>query len=142
MKTYEKFLYNTARELIKEYRENESAGHSRCSIKGTFSREFKFTCHLGYKYEIIIENIQIIDYPLRIEDTYISSLIEEIPSYIYGIRYDIILLHNGSGISKRNQFSKINILYESLINNFYYLFGKNYFNDNFIRNIGQEESEE
>lgn len=28
------------------------------------------------------------------------------------------------------------------IDNFYYLFGENYFNDNFIRNIGLEESEE
>ena len=84
----------------------------------------------------------MLDYSIMIGDTYIHSLLKEIPTYIKGIRYDIILLHNGSGISKRNQFSSIDGLYESFINNFYYLFGENYFDTNFIRNIGQEESEE
>ena len=81
-------------------------------------------------------------YPLSIKDTYIHSFIKEIPTYIKGIKYDICLLHNGSGISKTNQFSDIDRLYGSLIDNFYYLFGKNYFNDNFVRGIGQEKSEE
>lgn len=142
MKEYEEFLYSTARELSEEYRKNESAGSLRCKIKNLPSREFKFTCHLGYEYKIIIENIKIFDYPLRIEDTYISSLIKEVPSYIYGIKYDIILLHNGSGLSKINRFSKTNELYGSLITNFHQLFGETYFNTNFIRDIGQEESEE
>ena len=142
MKTYKDFLYDTAKELRDEYYENKSAYHLEYNIKDLPSKEFKFTCHLGYEYEIIIENIQILYYPLSIKDTYIHSFIIEIPKYIKGIRYDISILHNGSGISKTNQFSEIDRLYGSLIDNFYYLFGENYFNDNFVRGIGQEESEE
>ena len=142
MKTYKDFLYDTAKELRDEYYENESAYHLEYNIKDLPSREFKFTCHLGYEYEIIIKNIQILYYPLRIKDTYIHSFIIEIPTYIKGIRYDISILHNGSGISKTNQFAEIDRLFGSLIDNFYYLFGENYFDTNFIRNIGQEESEE
>ena len=142
MKTYKDFLYDTAKELRDEYYENESAYHLEYNIKDLPSKEFKFTCHLGYEYEIIIENIQILYYPLSIKDTYIHCFIKEIPTYIKGIRYDIVLLHNGSGISKTNQFSDIDGLYGSLITDFYYLFGKNYFDTNFIRNIGQEKSEE
>ena len=142
MKTYKDFLYDTAKELRDEYYENKSAYHLEYNIKDLPSKEFKFTCHLGYEYEIIIENIQILYYPLSIKDTYIHSFIIEIPKYIKGIRYDIRILRNGSGISKTNQFSEIDRLYGSLIDNFYYLFGENYFNDNFVRGIGQEESEE
>ena len=142
MKTYKDFLYDTAKELRDEYYENESAYHLEYNIKDLPSKEFKFTCHLDYEYEIIIENIQILYYPLSIKDTYIHCFIKEIPTYIKGIRYDIVLLHNGSGISKTNQFSDIDGLYGSLITDFYYLFGKNYFDTNFIRNIGQEKSEE
>lgn len=142
MKEYEEFFYDISEELTEEYHKNKSAGYLRCSVKDLPSKKLKFTCHLGYEYEIIIENIKILYYSLEIEDTYINYFIKEIPTYIKGIKYDIVLLHNGSGNSKRNQFSEISMLYGNLITDFYYLFGKNYFNTNFIRGIGTEESEE
>lgn len=142
MKTYQDFLYDTAEELRNEYYENKSLYHLKYNIKDLPSKTFKFTCHRGYEYEIIIENIQLLNYPLSIGDTYIHSFIIEIPTYVKGIRYDISILHNGSGLSKTNQFSEINRLYGSLIDNFYYLFGENYFDDNSIREIDIEKSEE
>ncbi len=138
MKEYEEFFYDISEELTEEYNKNKSAGYLRCSVKDLPSKELKFTCHLGYEYEIIIENIKILYHSLEIEETYINYFIKEIPTYIKGIKYDIVLLHNGSGNSKRNQFSETSMLYGSLITDFYYLFGENYFNTNFIRSIGQE----
>ena len=129
-------FYNIKTEIELEY---NKALHG---VKELPSKDFKFTSHLGYEYEIIIENIQLLNYPLIIGDTYIKYFIKEIPSFIKGIKYDIILLYNGSGNSKRNQFSDIDKLYGSLITDFYYLFGENYFDTNFIRGIGREESEE
>lgn len=101
-------------------------------------RSFKFTCHLGYEFEIIIHDIQLLNYPIMVGNTYLNYLDRNIPCYLKGVRYGLSLLHNGSGVGEANRFSSISKLYPDLSNNFKSLFGGLYFDSNFVRNIGKE----
>lgn len=133
MKIYTDFFYNFSKEVSTEF--NEFFGE----IKEIPDRSFKFTCHLGYEFEIIIHDIQLLNYPIMIGDTYLNYLDRNIPCYLKGVRYDLSLLHNGSGGSKTNRFSSVSKLCSDLNNNFNVLFGELYFDDNFVRNIGKEQ---
>lgn len=132
MKIYTDFFYNFSKEVSKEF--NEPFGE----IKEMPDRSFKFTCHLGYKFEIIIHDIQLLDYPIMIGNTYLNYIDRNMPCFLKGVRYYLSLLHNGSGVGKENRFSSVSKLYSDLNNNFEALFGELYFDDNFARNIGKE----
>lgn len=102
-------------------------------------KAFKFTCHLGYEYEILIKDIQLLNYPIMIENIYINYLDKRIPCFITGIRYSMYLLHNGCGTSKINLFSSFSNLCIDLNRHFESMFGSNYFDPNFIRGIEKEK---
>lgn len=102
-------------------------------ISKVSNEKFKFICPMGNELEIYISNITILNYPLMIEDNYISNFIKDIPTFIKGVKYEMSLLHNGSGEGTGCVFSKIDKFYSDLHKNFKNLYGSLYLSDNFHR---------
>lgn len=94
---------------------------------------FKFICPIGNELEICISDISVLNYPLMIEDIYISNFIKDIPTFIEGVKYEMSLLYNGSGEGTGYMFSKIDNFYSDLCKNFKKLYGSLYLSSNFNR---------
>lgn len=126
MRKYRDFFYNLVDDIEAEYPEV-------LSIEYFANRNFKFTCDLGYEYEIMITNIQLLNYPIKIDNVFINDLDERVPSYLVGVKYDMCLICNGYGVGKENMFSNLNDLNYNLNNSFERLFGNLYFDPEFIK---------
>ena len=92
---------------------------------------FKFVCPMGNELEICISKIIVLNYPLMIDGLYINNFIKSIPSFIKGIKYEMSLLYNGSGVGTDSIFSEPNKIYSDLYNNFEKLYGSLYLSSNF-----------
>ena len=127
MREYRDFFIDLVKDIEYEFCQASPMGYSA-------NRNFKFTCDLGYEYEIMLTNIQLLNYPIKIDNVFINDLDERVPSYLTGIKYDMRLICNGYGISKENIFSSLNELNYNLNNSFERLFGNLYFDPEFIKN--------
>lgn len=92
---------------------------------------FKFVCPMGNELEICINKIIVLNYPLMIGDLYINNFIKSIPSFIKGIKYEMYLLYNGSGVATDSIFSEPNEIYSDLYHKFEKLYGSLYLSSNF-----------
>ena len=132
VENYKDFFYNFSKKLSEKF-DNGVRG-----IEKIPDRSVKFTCRLGYEFEILISNIQLLDYPMMLGDIHLNYLDRNIPHSLKGVRYHLSVLCNGNEVSKRDLFSPISKLCGELNDNFEALFGKLYLNSNFIRNAGKE----
>lgn len=126
MREYRDFFYNLVDDIEKEFCEVSLIEYSA-------NRNFKFTCDLGYEYEIMLTNIQLLNYPIKIDNVFINDLDERVPSYLVGVKYDMRIICNGCGVGKENIFSSLDDLSYNLNNSFERLFGNLYFDPDFIK---------
>lgn len=133
VENYKDFFYSFSKKLSEKF-DNGFEG-----IEKIPDRSVKFTCHLGYEFGIIIHDIQLLNYPIMLDGIYLNYLDRNIPCFLKGVRYGLSLLHSGSGVSKSDLFSPVTKLCGDLNHNFEALFGKLYFDSNFIRNVGKEK---
>ena len=127
MREYRDFFIDLVKDIEYEFCEASPMGYSA-------NRNFKFTCDLGYEYEIMLTNIQLLNYPIKVDNVFINDLDERVPSYLTGIKYDMRIICNGYGVGKENIFSSLNELNYNLNNSFERLFGNLYFDPEFIKN--------
>ena len=127
MREYRDFFDNLVDDIEEEF-------YKVSSIEYYPNRNFKFTCYLGYEYEIMLTDIQLLNYPIKIDNVFINDLDERVPSYLVGVKYDMRLISNGCVLSEYDIFSSLNDLNYNLNNSFERLFGNLYFHHEFVKN--------